>query len=155
MAFANVGTVRCSPTTKELVVGEFSLLEGHDTIFLRVTQTSSPEDWSYSFGLLTWRSDGGQELGTVKVYGSKFGENYRLGIGLPPLVRTGSIYFRPRAYNRKWIQVDDPPTWVLEVEAQSAKTAGNSGGGQRAGAVINSFVDTADSGLSLVRVNFP
>ena len=154
MAFAFVGTIGVSPTDREVQVGDFSLDEGDDTLFLRVTQTSPSEDWSYSFGLLTWRSSGGQELGTVKVFGSRFGENYSLGIGRPPLVRSGSIYFRPRSYNRRWIGIDDPPLWVLEIEAESGKTAG-SGSGERVGVSINSFVDTADNGLSLVRVNFP
>jgi hypothetical protein len=154
MAFAPVGTIGVSPTDREVLVGDFSLEEGDDTLFLRVTQISPLEHWSYSFGLLTWRSTGGQELGTVKVFGSKYGENYRLGIGLPPLVRTGSLYFQPRSYNRNWIAIDEPPIWVLEIEGQSGKTAG-AGSGKRVGAVINSFVDTANSGLSLVRVNFP
>jgi hypothetical protein len=154
MAFAPVGTIGVSPTDREVLVGDFSLEEGDDTLFLRVTQTSPLEHWSYSFGLLTWRSTGGQELGTVKVFGSKYGENYRLGIGRAPLVRTGSIYFRPRSYNRNWIAIDEPPIWVLEIEAESGKTAG-SGSGQRVGLVVNSFVDTSDNGLSLVRVNFP
>lgn len=154
MAFAVVGTIGVSPTDREVLVGDFDLAEGHDTIFLRVTQTSPPDDWTYSFGLLTWRSSGGQELGTVRVFGSKWGENYRLGIGLPPLVRSGSIYFRPRSYNRNWIAIDEPPIWVLEVEAQSAKTAG-SGADKGISVVSNSFVDPANTGLPLVRVVFP
>lgn len=154
MAFATVGTIGVSPTDREVLVGDFSLEEGDDTLFLRVTQISPLEDWSYSFGLLTWRSTGGQELGTCKVFGSKYGENYSLGIGRTPLVRSGSIYFRPRSYNRNWIAIDEPPIWVLEIEAESGKTAG-AGSGQRIGAVVNSFVDPSDNGLSLVRVNFP
>ena len=153
MSWSDVGSIGVTPKDKDVLVGEFTLGEEHDTLFLRVTQTSPGNVWNYSFGLLTWRSTFGQELGTAKVYGSTTGECYQLGIGLPPVVRTGSVYFTPRAYNRRWIDIEDPPVWRLEIEAQSAKTAGvpvPSG----VGAVVNSFVDSSDNGLSLVRVNF-
>lgn len=153
MSWSDVGSIGVTPKDQDVFVGEFTLGEGHDTLFFRVTQTSPGNVWNYSFGLLTWRSTFGQELGTAKVYGSTTGECYSIGIGLSPVVRTGSVYFTPRAYNRRWIDIEDPPVWRLEIEAQSAKTAGvpvPSG----VGAVINSFVDSSDNGLSLVRVNF-
>ena len=124
-----------------------------DTIWFRVTQTSPNDVWRYSYGLLTWKTNFGQELGTQKVYGDTDSEVFRLGVGLSPLERTGNVLFRPLAYNRRWISIDDPPTWSLTIEAQSGKTSG-AGGSQTVGAVVNSFVDTADNGLSLVRVNF-
>ena len=122
MTWASVGTISVSPTDREIKVGDFSLDEEDDILFFRVTQLSPDEEWNYSFGLLTWRSSQGQELGTTQVFGSVYGENYRLSIGLPPLDRAGSVYFRPRSYNRNWINIADPPTWRLEIEAQSAKS---------------------------------
>ena len=154
MSWSAVGSIGVTPKDTDVLVGEFTLGEEHDTLFFRVTQTSPQQVWNYSFGLLTWRSSLGQELGTAKVYGSNLGECYRLGIGLPPVVRTGSVYFTPRAFNRRWIDIENPPIWALEIEAQSAKTAGVPVP-QGIGAVVNSFVDTSNNGLSLVRVNFP
>lgn len=119
MSWETVGTVSAGPQDREILVGSFSLEEDDDILFLRITQTSPATPWNYSFGLVTFRSSVGQELGTTKIYGSIYGECYRLGIGRTPLQRTGSIYFTPRAYNRGWISIADPPLWQLEVEAQS------------------------------------
>ena len=56
-----------------------------------------------------------------------------------------------RAYNLAWIEKGNP--WTLKFEFEAGESDG--GGGTRTGAVINSFVDDANRGLSLVRVNFP
>ena len=119
MSWETVGTVSVGPQDREVLVGSFSLNEDDDILFLRLTQTSPATPWNYSFGLVTFRSSVGQELGTTKIYGSIYGECYRLGIGRAPLERSGNIYFTPRAYNRGWISIADPPLWTLEVEAQS------------------------------------
>lgn len=153
MSWSSVGSVNVGPQDREVLVGSFSLEPNEDTIWFRVTQTSPSDVWNYSYGLITWRSSFGQELGTRKVFGDTDSEVFRLGVGLPPLERTGSVLFTPRAYNRRWIECDEPPTWSLSFEAQSGVT---SGGGvvTSPGAVVNSFVDGSDNGLSLVRVNF-
>ena len=153
MSWTSVGTVNVGPQDREILVGSFSMQPDEDTIWFRVTQTSPADVWKYSYGLLTWRTSFGQELGTEKVYGDTDSEVFRLGIGLPPLERTGDVYFTPRSYNRRWIEIDEPPIWSLSFEAVSGVTNGG-GGGQAAGAVISGFVDTANNGLSLVRVNF-
>ena len=123
MSWQALGTVSVGPQDREVLVGSFSLDSGDDALFLRITQKSPTTPWNYAFGLVTFRSSIGQELGTTKVYGSIHGENYKLGIGLPPVDRTGGVYFTPRAYNRQWITIADPPTWQLEVEAQSGLTS--------------------------------
>ena len=148
MSWQSVGTVNVGPQDREVLVGSFSLEEGDDTLFLRITQTSPSTLWNYSFGLVTFRSTVGQELGTTKVYGSIFGEAYRLGVGLPPLERTGSIYFSPRSYNRAWISIDDPPQWALEFEAQSGNTSGGGGGGDIDGAFGGILADAAGALLT-------
>ena len=30
--------------------------------------------------------------------------------------------FAPRAYNRRWISIEDPPTWSLSIAAESVKS---------------------------------
>ena len=113
------------PQDLEVLVGPFLLEEGDDTLWVSVTQTSSPNCpvWNYSYGLLSWRSVQGHELGTVKVYGKCDGEVYKLGIGLPPSERYGDLIFTPRSYNRRWISIEDPPLWNLSFKAQSGKSS--------------------------------
>ena len=133
-------------------VGTAFLAEQDDTIWFRVT--SSPSGgcpWPWSYGLLTWITEEGRELGTVKVNGVCEGEVFRLGVGRAPSLRSGRISFTPRSYNLAWIELGNP--WTITFEWVSGQSSG--GGGQTVGAVVNSFVDTADNGLSLVRVVFP
>jgi hypothetical protein len=140
-------------TNSPVDIGEFVLGAQDDTIWIKVT--SAPQSgcpWPWSYGLVTWISDSGRELGTVKINGVCEGEVFRLGVGRTPSLRTGRLSFTPRSYNLAWVKLGHP--WTLTFEAVSGVTNGG-GGGQTAGAVINSFVDTADNGLSLVRVNFP
>ena len=117
--FTAVGTVEVGPQDREVLVGSFTLQDDDDTIWFKVLQTSPADVWTYSYGLLTWRTSEGQELGTVKVHGHIHGEIVSLGVGLPPLQRSGNVFFTPRAWNRRWISVDKPPIWGLSFEAQS------------------------------------
>ena len=153
MSWTSVGSVNVGPQDREVLVGSFTMETDHDTIWFRITQTSPNQKWNYSYGLLTWKTSFGQELGTKKVYGDTDSEVFTLGVGLAPLERTGSVLFTPRAYNRAWIMASDPPTWSLTFEAQSGKT-GAAAGTQSVGAVVNSFVDSSGNGLPLVRINF-
>ena len=121
MAWTSVGSVSVGPQDKKVLVGPFSMAEFEDTIWIRVTQTSPPDVWTYSYGLFTWRTTAGRELGTIKVYGEIESEVFRLGVGLPPLVRDGVFEFTPRAYNRRWVSIDNPPIWSLTFEAQSGR----------------------------------
>ena len=139
-------------TNSPVDIGEFVLGAQDDTIWIKVT--SAPQSgcpWPWSYGLLTWISDNGRELGTVKINGVCEGEVFRLGVGRTPSLRTGRLSFTPRSYNLAWVKLGHP--WTLTFEAVSGVTNGG-GGGQTVGAVVNSFVDTANNGLSLVRVNF-
>ena len=123
MTWQNVGTVNVGPQDREVLVGSFSMEPEQDVIWFRITQTNPVTPWNFSYGLLTWRTSFGQELGTTKVFGSLDGECYGLGIGLPPLERTGGVYFTPRSYNREWISISDPPIWELSIEAQAGKSS--------------------------------
>ena len=146
----DVTVVPESPGTVQ--VGAFNLNDGDDTIWVKVTSSPTGDcPWPWSYGLFTWVTTEGRELGTVKVNGVCEGEVFRLGVGLPPSIRTGMLQFEPRSYNNAWIKLGHP--WILRFEVASG-TGGGGGGGQAIGAVVNSFVDTANNGLSLVRVNF-
>jgi hypothetical protein len=123
MPWSNVGSISVGPQDKEVSVGSFSMEPDDDTIWIRMTQTSPATKWNYSFGLLTWRTSFGQELGTVKVFGDTDSEVFLLGVGLPPLERDGVFIFTPRLYNRQWISVEVPPLWGLSFEAQSGKAS--------------------------------
>ncbi len=143
-----VGAIDVVPQDREVLVGPFLMEEGDDSLFVSIKQTSpDDEPWTYAFGLLTWRSVEGQELGTVKVYGHPSGETYRLGVGRAPRQRYGDIIFIPRSFNRKWISIDSPPKWSLSFEAVSGKVlagVGNespTGGGITAGGVLSDLVD--------------
>lgn len=123
MSWTLVGSVNVGPQDKTVLVGPFSIGPENDTIWVKVTQTSPPDVWTYSYGLLTWRTSEGQELGTIKVYGDTDSEVFRLGVGLPPSVGDGVLEFTPRAYNRRWISIDTPPIWSLSFEAQAGKAS--------------------------------
>ena len=136
-----------------ITVGEVVLGDGQDTIWVRVTSKPSGGcPWPWSYGLVSWVTEFGRELGTVKVNGVCEGEIFRLFVGLPPSVRTGTLQFEPRSYNLAWIKLGNP--WELNFQWGSGVSSGG-GGSQTLGAVANSFVDTSNNGLSLVRVNFP
>lgn len=146
-----VGSKVFTPNDLEVVIGGFTLGEGHDTLWVRITQTTGATNSPWSYGILSWRSSSGYELGSVKAYGETESEVFRLGVGRTPSDRDGSIIFEPRAFNLGWIR--EGFDWGLKFEAASGKSNGS--GGTRTGAVINSFVNPANNGLSLVRVNFP
>lgn len=139
-------------TETPIDLGEFSLGEGDNAIWIRVQSHPSGDcPWPWSYGLLTWVTPLGRELGTVKVNGVCEGEVFRLFNGLSPSERTGRFEFTPRSYNLAWIKLGHP--WTLNFQAESGSFGGD-GGGAVIGAVVNSFVDNSDNGLSLVRVNF-
>lgn len=110
-----VGPADVSP----IDLGEFSIDEDQDTIWIKMT--SQPSDgecvWPWSYGLLTWKTEFGRELGTVKVNGVCEGEVFRLGTGLPPSFRTGRMEFTPRSYNLQWIKLGNP--WRLSFMFRS------------------------------------
>lgn len=147
MPFSTVGQIDVGPLDKNVLVGPFLMEPEDDTIYLRITQTSPADVWNYSFGLTTWVTNQGSELGTIKVYGDTNSEVFALGVGLPPVERYGDIMFTPRAYNRQWISIDTPPIWSLLFEAQSGKAAdGPPVFGTRA--TLGVLADLADVGVS-------
>ena len=124
----------------------------HDTLWVRITQLNTSPNSPWSYGILSWKTVNGFELGSTKAYGETESEVFRLGIGRPPYERSGLLTFDPRGFNLGWVANGYP--WSLKFEAASGKTTGG-GGDLRVSAITNSFVNTSNSGLSLVRVDFP
>lgn len=149
--FTFVGETTFSPEDLTVVVGSFELGEGHDTIWIRVTQMSEITNPPFSYGILGWESENGYELGSTKAFGRAESEIYVLGVGRSPSKRTGDITFKPRGFNLGWIR--EGTEWKLRFSAASGKTS--SVNATRAGAITNSFVDKSNNDVSLVRVDMP
>ena len=103
-AFESVGDVTVTPDDNSVVVGDFSLREGDDTIWVEVQRTSPDQGWPWSYGILSWRSSFGDELGSVKAYTTREGEIVRLGVGRTPRTLTGRFIYQPRSFNLAWVR---------------------------------------------------
>jgi hypothetical protein len=148
MAWQSLGSITVGPNDLAVQIGTVDLAAGADTLWVRATQQGGQSPWPYGFGLLSWRTTEGRELGTAKVFGHLEGETYRLGAGLPPVERRGVLWFEPRSYNLQWLKVSGQQ-WTLGFEQQSGTTAGGAGG------VTGAFATPAGLGLQLIRVVFP
>ena len=121
VGWQTIGELTFTPDDLTTVVGNFSMDADQDTIWVKVTSLSPPTPWPWSYGILSWKSSAGNELGSVKAYSEQLGEVFRLGVGLPPSQRAGSITFEPRSYNLAWIKQGNP--WTLRFEAQSGNSS--------------------------------
>ena len=145
----NVGTHTFVPEDDVVTVGPFTFGENDDTIWVDITQDQVTGPWPWSYGILGFRSAFGYELGTVKAFSKPEGVIQRLGVGRPPLERSGVITFQPRSFNLAWIRQGNP--WTLTFTAESGVTAGTG-----VGVISNSFVNAANgNGLPLTRITFP
>ena len=143
-----VGTRTFTPDDLTEIVGSFSMAEGDDTLWVRMTLESPATPWPWSYGILGFLTPAGYELGSVKAYAEVDSEVFRLGVGRAPRERTGSLTFEPRGYNLGWIKQGNP----LRLKFECA--SGTTGGGSSDTAVVNSFVSTDGGGLQLVQVDF-
>ena len=121
VGFQLIGELTFRPDDADRIVGSFDLEEDHDTIWVRVTSETPPTPWPWSYGILGWKSSEGYELGSVKAYSEQVGQVFRLGVGLPPVERSGVITFEPRSFNFAWIKQGNP--WTLRFEAQSGNSS--------------------------------
>lgn len=121
LGWQTIGELTFTPDDRTTVVGDFSMGPDEDTIWIKVTSLTSPSPWPWSYGILSWETSEGNELGSTKAYSEQVGEVFRLGVGLPPSQRTGRITFEPRSYNLAWIKQGNP--WTLRFEAQSGTTS--------------------------------
>ena len=146
-----LASIDVGPMDLDVLVGAITLPVDADTLFVRMRQVGGSSPWLFSFGLLSWRSANGRDLGSVKAYPHIEGEIYRLGIGLSPVERTGGLYFTPRSYNLQWIRSGERLQLSFEWEAAAIGDGGSGGGAPDA---ARSFVANG-SGLELIRVVFP
>ena len=122
----NLGQHTIGPNTETLDIGPVTFEENESILWVEVRQVAPAGPWPFSFGLLYFESSDGRTLGTVKAYGHSTGETYRLGVGRPPLVRSGRLKFDSRHYNLGWVKAKNPQTWTL---AFSVETGSDSSGG--------------------------
>ena len=126
-----VGTKTFTPDDLTEVVGSFSMAEGADTLWVRVTLESPATPWPWSYGILGFLTEQGYELGSTKAYAETESEVFRLGNGRTPSERNGLLTFAPRGFNLGWIKKGNPLT--LKFECSSGVT---SGGGQVGGSTL-------------------
>ena len=149
VGWQTIGELTFTPDDLTTVVGDFALNADEDTLWIKVTSLSPPTPWPWSYGILSWRSSAGNELGSVKAYSEQLGEVFRLGVGLPPSQRSGSITFEPRSYNLAWIRQGNP--WTLRFEAQSGiGSPAPSPPDFSSGATLGVLGDLAGAGVSYV-----
>ena len=153
--WADLGSITVTPTDSVVQVGSFDLVEGADTLWVRMTNTGSGETWPWSYGILSFKTDEGQPLGSTKAFNSYAGEVFRLGVGLAPSVRTGVLTFEPRGFNLGWIKKGNP--WNLKFEAQSGRTNPVPSGTIDAVNTVKAwcnFAGSGDVGPQVIRASF-
>jgi hypothetical protein len=63
----------------------------------------APTPFRWGYGLLSYRSQNGLELGTIKVWPRLEFSNYLLGAGLRADDNIGELIFEPRTWNLRWV----------------------------------------------------
>ena len=149
--WSRVGSITVTATSGPTVIGNLTMPADADTIWIRAQQLGGESPWPYGYGLLTWKTAAGRELGTIKCYGHTEGEVLRLGVGLKPGEKVGQLMFQPRSYNLSWVKAS-AAAWQLAFDQQTGVSGGSGGG---AAAISGSFVSSAGAGLTLARVVFP
>ena len=126
--WTDLGARTVGPSDLRVVVGSFSIGETDDTIWVEVQRTGPSGPWPWSYGILSWQTSFGLELGSVKAYTASEGEIFRLGVGRAPRSRTGSIVYEPRSFNLAWVKNGYPLTLAFSA-ASGVTTAAATGGG--------------------------
>ena len=126
--WTDLGARTVGPNDLRVVVGSFSIGETDDTIWLEVQRTGPSGPWPWSYGILSWQTSFGLELGSVKAYTASEGEIFRLGVGRAPRSRTGSVIYEPRSFNLAWVKNGYPLTLAFSA-ASGVTTAAATGGG--------------------------
>lgn len=127
--FVSLGEKTVGPNDLRVVVGSFSLQEGDDSIWLEIQQASPVGPWPWSYGIISWESNFGRELGSQKAYTERAGEVMRLGVGRAPRSRDGSIIYEPRSFNLAWVKNGYPLTLAFSAASGVSAVAPAGGGG--------------------------
>lgn len=107
MTWRLIGSVSVTPTSGELIVGPVTV-PPQGGIEVRVKQTSAPRGFRFAFGLLSFVSPVGRELGVIKVWPDPIATDYRLGAGLSAQSRWGNLTFDARSFNLRWVDAGYP-----------------------------------------------
>ena len=146
--WVSLGEKTVGPNDLSVVVGSFSLKENDDALWVEVQRTGPGGPWPWSYGVLSWQSSFGRELGSIKAYTAEAGEVFRLGVGRKPRSRVGSIIYEPRSFNLAWVKEGYPLT--LAFSAASGVAAGVPASGESGVAFPvegGSWAYKADTGL--------
>ena len=149
LEWTQVNTVSFSPNDDEVVVGAFTLAEQADTLWIRITQIDPTSQNNFAYGIVSWQSENGRELGSTKAYGTTVGEVFQLPVTKAPGSRQGSIVFMPRLYNLKWIR-DNNINWRLSFAAASGRL--NSTAADNGTNAVSSVVSDSDGNLARFRL---
>jgi hypothetical protein len=114
MAWTRIGEVTVRPETDEVVVGVIDV-PPEGGVELMVRQTSPVQGFRFAYGIVSYRSTRGRELGSVKAWAGPDWEAFRLGENLSALDRSGVLLFRPRSINLRWVRAGF--SWSLEFMA--------------------------------------
>ena len=114
MAWTRVGSVTVGPASQAITFGQIEV-PPQGGIEMQCRQTSVDHGFKFAYGLLSFESVLGRELGTVKCWPVPEWTAFRLGEGLSSLSRAGSLVFEPRSYNLRWVKAGFP--WSIEFMA--------------------------------------
>ena len=117
MAWQRIGIVTISPTSDAVVVGPIEV-PAFDGFEVRVRLLSGPYPFQFGYGLLSYRSSVGKELGTIKVWPRNEAEDYLLGKGMTCTDTTGVLVFEPRTWSLRWVKAGF--SLVVEISADLA-----------------------------------
>jgi hypothetical protein len=102
MAWQSIGSVTIGPNTDEAVVGSITV-PTFGGVAIKVRQTSSAP-FQFGYGLLSFRSTFGRELGTIRVWPRPEATVYMMGQGLTVIDNIGQLVFEPRTWNLRWVR---------------------------------------------------
>ena len=146
--WVSLGEKTVGPNDLSVVVGSFSLEENDDALWVEVQRTGPGGPWPWSYGVLSWQSSFGRELGSIKAYTAQAGEVFRLGVGRKPRSRVGSIIYEPRSFNLAWVKEGYPLTLAFSATSGVASGVPASGESGVAFPVVDgSWAYKAETGL--------